>query len=266
MILIKVVLTIAIVTILSIVAERVSPRVAGILSGYPLGSAIALFFIGVEQGASFAATSAVYNIAGLAALLSFFFTYYFVSARFTRPGESPGVLPAILVASAAALAAFFAADALLYALPLPGWACALAGAGGILLYARIFRAIPNAAIRQRIHLGPGVILFRAGLAALTILAITGAANLVPPSWAGLFSAFPITAFPLVLIIHATYGPEQAHSIIKNIPTGLWALVLYLLAIAYAYPRLGIYWGSLAGFAVATAYLLGLAAIHQRNKA
>ncbi len=28
---------------LSLVAERVSPRVAGILSGYPLGTAIALF-------------------------------------------------------------------------------------------------------------------------------------------------------------------------------------------------------------------------------
>ena len=35
---------------LSLVAERVSPRVAGILSGYPLGTAIALFFIGIELG------------------------------------------------------------------------------------------------------------------------------------------------------------------------------------------------------------------------
>ena len=32
------------------VAERVSPRVAGLLSGYPLGAAIALFFMGLEIG------------------------------------------------------------------------------------------------------------------------------------------------------------------------------------------------------------------------
>ena len=265
MILIKVALTIAIVTTLSIVAERVSPRVAGILSGYPLGSAIALFFIGVEQGASFAATSAVYNIAGLVALLSFFFIYYLVSSRVKDPGNTPGVLPGILAASAAALAGFFAVDALLHSLPLPGWACALVGAGGILAYAYLFRAIPNTTIRRQIHLGPGVILFRAALAAMTILAITGAANLVPPSWAGLFSAFPITAYPLILIIHSTYGPEQAHSIIKNIPTGLWALVLYLLTITFTYPHLGIYWGTLIGFAVATAYLLGLSMIHRNNR-
>ncbi len=265
MILIKVALTIAIVTILSIVAERVSPRVAGILSGYPLGSAIALFFIGLEQGAAFAATSAVYNIAGLAALLSFFFIYYRMSARGTGSDRLPGRLSGILAASIAALAGFFAVDALLHALPLPGWACALVGAGGILGYSFLFRTIPNIRIGQKIQLGPGVILFRAGLAALTILAITGAANLVPPSWAGLFSAFPITAFPLVLIIHSTYGPAQAHSIIKNIPTGLWALVLYLLTIAFAYPRLGIAWGTLAGFGVATAYLLGLSVIHGNNR-
>lgn len=43
---------------LSLVAERVSPRVAGILSGYPLGTAIALFFIGIELGEPFAAASA----------------------------------------------------------------------------------------------------------------------------------------------------------------------------------------------------------------
>ncbi len=260
MILLKVALTIAIVTTLSIVAERVSPRVAGILSGYPLGSAIALFFIGLEQGAAFAAHSAVYNIAGLAALLSFFFIYFWVSSQKIITGRIAG----ILIASSAGMAAFFAVDALLHMLPLPGWACALVGVGAITAYAALFRGIPNTTIRQQVHLGLGVVLFRAGLAALTILAITGAANLVPPSWAGLFSAFPITAFPLVLIVHSTYGPEQAHSIIKNIPTGLWALVLYLLTIAYCYPRLGIFWGTLIGFGVATMYLLGLSWLHRKR--
>ena len=80
----KIVITIVIVTMLSIIAERISPRAAGILSGYPLGTAISLFFIGLEQGASFAATSAVYAIAGMAALLTFFYCYYLVSGRAHR--------------------------------------------------------------------------------------------------------------------------------------------------------------------------------------
>ncbi len=256
MVLLKVALTIVIVTTLSIVAERVSPRAAGILSGYPLGSAIALFFIGLEQGARFAGTSAIYNIAGLAAQVGAYALYYLVSRRMKKGS--------LLAAPLATIVGFLALDGLLHALPLPGWACALVGAGGILAFGFLFRAIPNTRIAQKIHLGPGVMLFRGGLAALTILAITGAANLVLPSWAGLFSAFPVASFPLILIIHATYGAEQAHSIIKNIPTGLWALVFYSLTISIAYPRLGIYWGTLAGFGVATIYLLALAGIHRRR--
>jgi hypothetical protein len=254
MILLKVALTITMVTVLSIVAERVSPRVAGILSGYPLGSAIALFFIGLEQGARFAGTSAVYNIAGLAAQVSAYALYYLVSRQMKKGS--------LLAAPLVTIAGFLVVDGLLHALPLPGWACALVGAAGILTFGFLFRAIPNTHITKKIHLGPGVLLFRAGMAALTILVITGAASLVPPSWAGLFSAFPVASFPLILIIHATYSPDQAHSIIKNIPTGLWALVFYSLTISFAYPRLGIYWGTLAGFGVATLYLLGLSGVNR----
>lgn len=252
MILIKILVTILIVSVLSVIAEHVSPRAAGILSGYPLGSAIALFFIGLEQGTAFAAQSAIYNVSGLAALLFFLFTYYQVSARI------PSRLGSILAASLAANAAFFAFDGLLHSLNLPGWGCVLVGSAAIAGFGALFRRIPNAVIAQRLRLGPGVLLFRAGLASLVILSITGAAHIAPPSWAGLFSAYPATAFPLLLILHATYGPDQAHTVIRNIPTGLWALVLYSLAVSYAYPRLGIYWGSLAGFGIATLYLLALA--------
>lgn len=252
MIILKVVITVLVVTGLSVVAERVSPRAAGILSGYPLGSAISLFFIGLEQGAEFAGTSALYNAAGLAALLSFFYAYYQVSRRVSQHPLS------ILAASAAALVVFFAVDGLLYALRFPARSSPLIAAAAILGFNAMFRRIPNTKIQQKVRLGPGVLVFRAGISALIILAITGAAGLVPASWAGLFSAFPATVFPLILIIHSTYGEKQAHTIIKNVPTGLWSLLIYSITLAYVYPRSGIYLGTLIGFGAATVYLSGLA--------
>jgi len=256
MIFIKIAVTVLIVTGLSIIAERVSPRAAGILSGYPLGTAISLFFIGLEQGADFAGASAVYAVAGMAALLTFFYCYYLVSARARRY--------AILTASLAALTGFLVVGGLLKGIALPPWACILIAAVAILGFRALFETIPDTRITEKIRLGPRVLLFRASLAALIILGIIGAANLLPPSWAGLFSAFPSTVFPLVLIIHGTYGRERAHTIIKNLPTGLWSLVLYTLAISFAYPRWGIYWGTLAGYAVATIYLLGFAAVQWKQ--
>ncbi|PSJ19146.1 hypothetical protein CVH10_24380, partial [Halomonas sp. ND22Bw] len=46
---------------LSMIAERVSTRGAGLLSGYPLGTAIALVIIGLELSPAFAADSAVHT-------------------------------------------------------------------------------------------------------------------------------------------------------------------------------------------------------------
>lgn len=251
-ILIKIAITVLIVTTLSIIAERVSPRVAGILSGYPLGAAIALFFIGIEQGAVFAGESALFTAAGMAALLSFLYFYYLVSIRIKNTVWS------MVLASLAGMTAFSVGDIILNALPLPNWGLVIVAAAGVLGFGALFKHIPNASIERRVHLGPLVLLLRASLAALVILVITGAAHLVPPRWAGLFSAFPVNVFPLILILHGTYGPEQAHTVIKNLPTGLWALVLYALTISFAYPRLGVAWGTLIGFFVATLYLLALA--------
>jgi hypothetical protein len=262
MILLKIAITVIVVTTLSLIAEHISPRAAGILSGYPLGSAIALFFIGVEQGAVFAGQSAIYNVAGLAALLFFMFVYYLVSRSLPSRLAKAVIIAA---ASVAANLAFFGLDAFLHAMSLPAWGCVLVAAAAILGFGGLFRGIPNAQIAQRIRLGPGVLIFRAALATLVILAITGAAHLVPPAWAGLFSAYPATVFPLLLILHSTYGAEQAHTVIKNLPTGLWALFLYSLTISFAYPRLGVYWGTLVGFAAATVYLLALAAFSQRAR-
>jgi hypothetical protein len=189
-------------------------------------------------------------------LLSFFYFYYLVSARMRRWS--------ILAASLSAIFGFLIVDILLQMVVLPSWGSILIAAAAILGFGALFRKIPNTRIAEKLRLGPRVLLFRAALAALIILSIIGTANLVPPNWAGLFSAFPSTVFPLIFIIHSAYGAEQAHTIIKNLPTGLWSLVLYTLTISFAYPRFGIYWGTLIGYAVASAYLFGLAALRWRQ--
>jgi hypothetical protein len=256
MILFKISATITIVTGLSIVAERVSPRAAGILSGYPAGSAIALFFIGLEQGAGFAGKGAPYNVAGLTGTLVLLLVYYLVSARVRR-----FTIPA---ASAAGIGAFFATIGLLNALLLPPWAGVALTTAAIPCFHFLFRAIPNAQIDNRVRLGARVLLFRAAVSALIVVAVTGVAHLVEPSQAGLFSAFPATAYPLLLIVHLTYGTHRAHTVVKNMPQGLGSLVVYSLTVAAAYPRLGITWGTLLAFATASAYLALLAALSQRR--
>jgi len=250
---IKILVSVLMVVILSLIAEWAGPRVAGIASGYPLGAAISLFFIGLELGPSFAARSAVFTAAGLAATVAFV-GGYLAGLNLAEGRRRP---TAIILAILPALAAYGLTAWMLSRIPMTWISAPVIAAGSMLVAGHLFRRIPDAAIRQTIRLGPGVTLVRAAFAALVILAITGAARLVGPRWAGLFSAFPITMLPLLAIIQFSYQPAHVRTIIKNVPRGLGALLVYTLVVATSYVACGIGWGTVLGYLAATLYLFVL---------
>ena len=110
LILAKILITFLTVLLLAKVAERMSPRHAGLLAGFPLGTAIALYFFGWQQGADFAAESAVYTLSGLSSAICLAFGYWLVIRR----------LPALRwlpLAMLSGFGCFFAASYLLQYLP-----------------------------------------------------------------------------------------------------------------------------------------------------
>ena len=239
------------VVVLSLLAEVVSPRFAGILSGYPLGAAISLFFMGFEISPEFASGSALYTSVGLVATQVFAYSYYRASlaaARRRRGLDIP-------FASLAGLAGFFIAASLLRMLAVSIVTAMLLPTCFIILFIHLFKGIDNVKIEKRVDINLRLLLLRSIFAAAAIVIITSTAKLVGPRWAGLFSAFPITMLPLVVIIHFTYGPKHVHSILKNVPRGLGSLVIYSLAVFFFYPSYGIYVGTVMAYALATLYLI-----------
>ncbi|RED44812.1 hypothetical protein [Aestuariispira insulae] len=244
----KTVISIFTILGLSWLTERVSPRMAGLLSGYPIGTAIALYFIGYEQGAAFAVDGAVYTLAGLSATLAFVVGYYYASRRWAG---WPGVFLSALCGNIA----FFTACLLLRHLPDQPLIAILSPILAILFFSWLFRHIPDKRIDNPVRLGWRVLAFRAFMAAGTVITITGVAASVGPEWSGLFAAFPITVFPLFLIIHAQYGSDPIAAFVRNFPRGLGALVVYCLTIHYSYGSVGITFGTLLSFLTATIYLM-----------
>ncbi|WP_319409556.1 hypothetical protein [uncultured Desulfosarcina sp.] len=248
---IKVVVSILVVVLLSLIAERANPRIAGIVSGYPLGAAISLYFIGLENGPGFAARSALFTAAGLAATVAFVGGYLlgirFAEGRRRLPSLAASILPGI--------AAYGLVAWMLSFMPINWVSALLIAITSMVLAARGFRRIPNVKILQKIRLRFRVTFLRAAFAALIILAITSAAQVVGPRWAGLFSAFPITMLPLLAIIQFTYQPDHVRTIIKNVPRGLGSLLIYTIVVASSYSGLGIGWGTLLGYLAATLYLI-----------
>ena len=99
----KISITMLAVLGLSFVAEKVSARLAGLLSGYPIGTAIILHFYGLEYGSQFAADAAIFNLCGLFASQCFAYTYYQASKRTASLVVTSGlalagyILPAFMV-------------------------------------------------------------------------------------------------------------------------------------------------------------------------
>ncbi|MDD2716430.1 MAG: hypothetical protein PHW04_11130 [Candidatus Wallbacteria bacterium] len=243
----KLIVSIAAVIVLSLLAERASPRWAGLVSGYPTGSAITLFFFGLEQSPDFAAQSAVFNLTGLIAMQIFVYCYFRISETNFR-------FPAAM-SSLASVCTYFPAICILRLVPENRLISLLLTVFSIFIFIRLFRNVKDSIITSRVKLSFSILLIRAIAAASIILLVTGMAQAVGPEWAGLFSAFPTTLFPLILIVHKTYGVEHVQTILKNVPAGLGSLVLYSLTVSFAYPAIGIYWGTIAAFAAATVYLI-----------
>ncbi len=76
----KIVITVAFILVLAWIAEKASPRIAGILSGYPIGTALVLFFYGLQFGPEFTVATVPYNLLGHASALAFAY-FYFLGAR-----------------------------------------------------------------------------------------------------------------------------------------------------------------------------------------
>ncbi len=230
---------------LAFIAERISTRAAGLLAGFPLGTAIALFFIGVERSPEFAAKSASYTLLGFSAAQLLAASYYLVSHYF----------PAIrMMAALCSIILFLLVGSLLngFSVTLPtalAWSLA-----STLMFHGLLKHIPERQIDRAPKNGFSVLLFRAALSTGLLLLITAVASWSGPQWAGVLAAFPITFFPLLLIIHFKYGNGPAHTLIKHYPAGMGALISYTTSLALTYPDWGLMLGTLFSLGMAMVYL------------
>lgn len=231
---------------LAAIAERLSPRIAGLLSGYPLGTAIALFFIGLEISPDFAADSAVHTLAGFTATLA-------LGGGYLLCGRREGV-SGVLSGTLGGLACWLAASAVLAQIDFDRLGGTLVTLSAIGIFLWLYRQVPDLRTGGRGSLPWAGVLFRALLAAAIVFTITGLAHVLPPAWAGLLAAFPVTMYPFLVILHLTHGPGPVATIIKHYPAGLGSLLCYALCVSLVYPTLGLALGTLVGFAVATAWL------------
>jgi uncharacterized membrane protein (GlpM family) len=157
---IKFFISIAFVLALSILSERLSPKLAGFLSGLPTGTALTLFFFGLENGTEFASQSAIFNLAGMIAMQAFLYAYYRTSDKLRKN--------VILWSSIFALISYAIIIYLLKFIKFNEFSAIIIPALTIPLFIYLFRKIPDTKIKKRVNLTYNVLIFRALIAGLII--------------------------------------------------------------------------------------------------
>jgi len=243
----KIIVTLVMILLLTAIAEYVNPKLAGILSGYPIGSAIVLYFYGLEYGVEFAALGALYNLAGQVPSLTFALTYLFVLRR--KPDTS------VPRAIATALLGYLVCAGLIGLLQLSPTAVISVSVTGLLVSSYLVHSRSESSRAPKLPFRWRVVVFRTAIAATLVVTITALAGQLGFYWAGILSAFPMILMSLVLIVHLHLGAACARAVLSHFPMGLWSVFCYSLTLSVAYPRFGLHAGTLLGFGVATIVLL-----------
>lgn len=233
----------AIVSLSTFAGEKFGPKIAGIIIGLPVVSAIGLFFIGFTQSAEIAAASARVMPLTLALGLVFLLVFVYLYNKI-------GLWKSL----GSGTAVFFIANGLAVHF----------GLKDIFINATVYFAIVALTLvivrkypEKRVLFKPAKkqLLTRAAFAGTIIAAAVIAAKLAGPYWGGILAAFPASYFSTLAIATPLHGIDFTRSIIKSIPSATIGTLLYYLVVNQVYPTHGIIVGTLIGYAVALIWVL-----------
>ena len=223
----KIVLPVLMIGIVTLVSHRYGPSVGGILGAVPAKGGPILLFLALDQGRSFAATSAAASLGGAGGCGVFCLVYALVCRRVSWP-----------LAGAAAYGAFVATWAVM--LPISSWGlgAAFVATFAILIVSR--RLLPEAPrvtgrrataltdLPARMIAGAGMVVF-----------VTTAGPHFGATISGMLTTIPTVAAVLALFTHAQEGPERTIGVMRGMTHGLLGFASFLAVIAVTLVPLGI---------------------------
>jgi hypothetical protein len=224
----KLVLTPALIGAASLAGRRWGPAVSGWLIGFPFTSAPIAFFLAINQGVAFAAAAAGGTMAGAISQAAFCVAYGWLAVRWGWP-----------MAVGASCLAFALSTAALQSLVVPLVALFAVVIAALLVALRVMpSAVPESrsapATAPRWDLGA-----RMAVATGFVLLLTGVAPALGPRLTGLLAPFPLYGAVLAVFAHRLHGPAAAITVLRGLLVGLFAFAVFFLTLAALIERAGV---------------------------
>lgn len=246
----------SLIAILSFIAEKASPKVAGVILSFPSTVLVGFFFMSWTLGPE-KIPEAIPPIPLMSGSIFLMVIAYLHIARLPLP---KGI--SVALTSTLSLGVW-----LLYSIPLAvfefnrlGWSLI-----GYLFFLGIgywFLTVKNPTKDEPIPVLKYTTfqkINRALFAGSMISVSVFFANVLGPLWGGVFSYFPATYLSTLVILHLHYGPDMLFRVFKKAPIGSIPIMGFVLASYFTYPT----FGTMGGTTVAAGISLGLFVIIYR---
>jgi uncharacterized membrane protein (GlpM family) len=240
----KLVVTPALIGAASLAGRRWGAAVGGWLVGIPFTSGPIALFLALDHGVSFAASASVGMLLGMISQAIFCLAYSWSASR--------GV--PWLASFGSGCVGFAASTVVLHLLSVPLMPASLAT---LLALAVVLLLVPRTPDKSDESESPATspprwdIPARMVVATVFVLLLTAVAPVLGPYLSGLLSPFPLFGAVLVVFVHRSEGATSAMKLLRGLLFGLFAAAGFFVALSALIEPLGIG----LGFAAATATAL-----------
>jgi hypothetical protein len=235
----KIVAPVAMIGLATLAGHRWGPPVGGVLAAIPSKGGPILVFLALEQGNTFAATSATASLGGTAGTGFFCLAYAVTCRRMPWPG-------ALLVASAAFAVVWLAM------VPVVGLglgAAYLAALAGLYVSRRL---LPAAPVLGRRTTSTGDLSMRMVSGAVMVVVVTTCAPFFGATISGMLTTVPTIAAILAVFTHAHEGADRTVGLMHGLIRGQVGLGSFLAVVGATILPLGLVPSILLGSAVVVA--------------
>jgi hypothetical protein len=242
MLALKLLLTPALIGLVSLMSRRWGPAISGWFVGLPLTSAPVALYLALDQGTTFAAHAAQGTMLGLISVANFCLTYSWVSLRI-------GWFGSLLVS----WCVFFASTFVLEQFSIPLIIAFVVVIAFLAIVLKLFPKSHDQSILPPSLRWEAEVPLRMVTATAFVLALTAASSLLGPQMSGLLTPFPIYATILGSFTHYSQGATAAHRLLRGVLIGNFTFAVFFLIIAATIERGGI--GIAFGAAILASLLL-----------
>lgn len=251
------------ITSITLIAEKRSPRTAGIMMTLPVITFLSLLFMAVSQGVYFSSRAAVWNPVGAIADLAFLGMFALGIGLPKHAGKNMCTddsrhVGELLCGLLMGFAGYFSFILILSKFPAANGYASLAMLWiAAMIFYLVFKGMQEKNVEKGGHISPKEIIFRGAFGGSVAAAVVMLGDSAGYLWGGLFSAFPGTIAPVLILLHLKNGKDMSVGVIKSAPIGLSATGLYSVMVWLLYPLYGIIAGTLAAYAAVLGFLFAL---------